>query len=475
MTIDAATGVQFGVGQSFYDHIVTNFFLPTIEDARNNSSVLVSMIEQGDPEEISGKYVVWPTQVSRNTGHNASREGGKLPDPGSQGFITCAMGIRVLRGRIKVDGGTLRRGQTNGGAFATAVELEVKGIAEDIRVERNRMLHSDGSGRIAEIASVAGSTFTLRENQDVEGAANTTPITATVLELGTRVAIVNPAGGAPRVGAGSQAGFYVILATDTTMQLALTPGGTAVTVASVLGSATGDWVVRISQDTVGTGADSTGFRTEPMGFAGIFADVGVLDGSGQVPASVPGTSGPQQSVGGDDYTTVSTASAFFQGQLATSANPWNRAVVMDAGGAGARPISELLLQSAFSDIERLNNGEVSILLSNYGPYNSYVNLLTGDKRFPNTLELRGGHKVLDFNGVGWVKDRFCKGNRVYMPNMPQMKWMQVEALQRLAPLGLPQWERLADNDAYWTGWVYSGNLRVDVRQRAGGVLVDLST
>lgn len=469
--IDTATGVQFASGQAYADSFMTNFMVPVLADARNNSSVLWSMLKKQPHTPVSGRFIVFPVRFGRNTGSNAVRESytaqssPDLPDPGAQGGKNYSFATRTMYGRVKLDGPTIRRGKTNGGAFIPISELEMQGIIDDMTVECNRMAHNDGSGRIAEYSS-GTTTVTVRMNQSIEGVPTvSTPIADKYFEVGQRVAFCS-AGGTIRTRAtGSQTGLYVIAVTSTTIQLALTPGGSAVDVTGDSSGVTaGDWIVRISNDTASL--TSSGFRSEPMGFGGIFCDDGALDGNGI-------SSNAQQS-GVDDFSTTAITSAGFQGLAATSANPFNRAVVLDNGGSGSRPLTEELLQQAFSDAEEINNANISILLSAYPAYNAYVKTLTPDKRYNDTLELKGGHKMLSFNGVAWVKDRFCYKNRVYMPNLEEFTVYEVEPLQPLAAFDVPRWERLANKDAYWAGWVTSYNLGVNVRNRCGAVLTELA-
>lgn len=468
--IEGTTGVQFASGQSYYDHLLTNFFLPVLADARNNSSVLWSQIQKVNKHHIEGRFVVFPIRTTRNIGRGSVRPGSVIPDPGSQGAKTQTTETRTYQARVKIDGETLRRGKTNGGAFITPEQLEIDGQADDIQIDMNRMSHNDGSGRMAEVASVSGTTITLRINQSIEGAPACTTSPGLYLEVGDRIGFYTP-GANTLVSSSSQIGFYVFsLPTASTVRVSLIPPSASGSAAvDISGSLTvGDWLVRVASDTPSNGSTSpvnSAARAEMMGIGGIFSDAGCLDGNG--------ASGSQQS-GANDYTVTSVASANFQGNAATSANPWNQAVVNDNGGSGARTLSEQLLQQALSDSEERNNATIDMLLSSYGTYNSYVKLLVPDKRYNDTLELKGGHKMLSFNGIGWWKDRFCYNGRVYGINLGELQYFETEPLQPLDPFGIGRWERLRDLDAYWTGVVTSGNLGVSVRQRVGFVLTELA-
>lgn len=470
-------GVQFISGQPYYDHVLTNYFMDLLPDARNESSVLLSMIEKTGRTPVSGRFLVWPTLYGRNTGVNnvgfsftsaGTTRGGRIPDPGQRSAITASTRTRKGMARIGLDGDTLRHGKTNGGAYAEALKLEMEGIIKDITIDRARQVHNDGSGRVAEISSVATTTITLKVNSSIEGASNTRAAGTLdmYIEVGERLAAITSAGTIH--GAAAQSGYYVIAVNvsgaNVTIQVAATPGGSAVDVSALAAPwAANDWLVRCGVgDVLATLAD-TGFKNEIQGIGGVFSDIGVLDG---------GTaSGSQQS---GSYDNTNTATTWFQG-IVCSTNIFNQGIVLDSSGAGLRPISEILMQQAISDAERINNANITTLFSHHETYNSYVQILTPDKRYQNTTDLSGGHTALSFNGLPWVKDRFCYQNRVYFLAMDQFEIAETQALQALVGGDVTVWERLADNDFYWRAWVWDDQLLVSgIRNRTGALLNDLA-
>lgn len=469
-----STGVTFAAGQSMFDHIVTNYFKPVLADARNNATPFWSVLKKGMAKmDTSGRFIIWPVRTTRNRGRNAVREGGAIPDPGSQGFKTYATESRTYMARIKIDGATLDRAQTNGGAFADAVTLEMEGQIDDIMVDHGRMSHNDGSGRLAEVSVAAASTLTLRINQSIPGALSCSTKPTLYLEVGDRIGFYNPAGDALRVGSGGtttagQNGFYVqTIVSNTQITLSSTDDlATTVTLADITALTLADWVVRVSGEQV-PNIKGTAARAEFIGLQGILSPDGVLDGNG--------SAGSQQSGGGGTPLTSTTVTGgLFQGLVADGTNPWNRAPVLTTGTSSTRPISELLLQQSVSDFEELNNGILTLLLMSYSTYNSYFALLAPDKRYSNTLTLEGGHSVLTFNGQPILKDRFVYGNRAIGVGMDEWMYHEVAELGPMAPFGIPRWERLNDTEAYWTGMRARGNIGVNVRQRAGFQLLDLS-
>jgi len=473
-TTFATGGVTYASGQPYYDNILTNFFLQLLPDARNESSVLLGMIEKTGKTPVSGRYLVWPVLYGRNTGVGSVGYQGAIPDPGYRNSATCTALSRVGMATIQLDGDTIRHGKTNGGAYAEAVKLEMEGVIKDIMIDRARQVHNDGSGRVAEVGTTIGAnSCNVVVNSSIEGASTTNPAGTLdqYFEIGERVAFISNTG-TIRAVYSSQQGAYVqaisVSGSVVTITFTDTPGKATSTNFNS-NPASGEWIVRCSQDASTTTTTDSAFKREIMGIGGIYSDIGVLNG--MVAA------GAQQSAG--TYDDTSTATTWFQG-VVCSTNPWDQGIVLDSSGAGNRPLTEALMQQAVSDAERINNANITMLMSSYPTYDSYVALLTPDKRYQNTTDLKGGHTTLSFNGLPYVKDRFCYQNRIYFLGLDQLQMAETAPLQSLTAEDVTVWNRATNSsgkalDRYWRGWVWDDELIVSgVRNRTGAVLVNLS-
>jgi hypothetical protein len=265
----------------------------------------------------------------------------------------------------------------------------------------------------------------------------------------------------------TQTGFYVTSTTisgnDVVITFAAAMGGTDITGTVLSTNVTvGDWICTAATETA-TNLDS-GIKHEIMGIAGIFSDIGPIDGVG--------VSVAQQ---GGAYSVTATTSTLFQGVLCAT-NLWNQGIVLDNSGSGNRPLTEALLQQGVSDAERINNANITMLMSHPYTYDSYVALLVRDKRYQNTTKLEGGHTSLSFNGLDWVKDRHCYQNRVYFLALDgQIQICETSPLEPLQAGDVTVWERLQDTDKYWRGWVRDDQLIVSgIRNRCGAVLTELN-
>lgn len=476
MAVTNSNGVVYGqsgtspAANSYYDHLLTNYFLQMLPDARNNSNVLLSMIDKRPTTAVSGKYIVFPVRFGRSTGLNNVGYGGVIPDPGFQKAQTYSTMTRKGMARIALDGDTIRHGKTNGGAYAEAMQIEMEGIIDDIMIDRARQVHNDGSGRLAEVKSISGTEITLKVNSSIEGAL-TTRAAGTLdkyIEVGMRIAAFDNASAPYTFAAGVYQAYVTevtVSGADVKIKVASTPTGAALTITGgAVPLVTNAWLVRCSQATgAATLRADSGYRTEMMGIGGVYSDTNVFDGVG--------LSGLQQTNAGES---LGASAAGFQG-LDAGAYDFNRGIVLDNGAAGNRPLTEELMQQAISDAEEINNANIELILSSFPTYNSYVKLLTPDKRYNNTLELAGGHKTLTFNGIGWVKDRFCYQNRVYFLALDQFHILETAPLQALVGGDVTTWERLDEYDKYWRGWTWEDNMIVEIRNRTGAVLTELAS
>ena len=473
--VEQAPGVSFGDtgASSFSSNVITNFFLPVLADARNNSTVMWNYIKDAEGFNVSGNYIVWPVQYGRNTGHNSIRPGGTLPEPNSEQYRTYTTNTRTSFARVKVDGETLRRAKTNGGAFVDAVMRETESMVDNITVDLARQIHNDGSGRMGQVqATISGSTTSVvvKYNASIEGAPSLMSGATSLLgkptmflEIGDRIAFMASDGTLRALTTGGQNGFYVLAITATTITVEVTQGSGTAVLASAFATAptAGDFIVRASAEIV-VDSKSTSYCAEMTGLGGIISDADVLDGIGVSTAG-------QQS-GASNFTGTATG---FQG-IASASFAFNQGVVNDNGGSGLRALTEAMMQQALSDTEEINNANVDLICMPYGTYNSFLKLVLPDRRFNNTTDLKGGHRTLDFNGLPVVKDRFCYPGRVLFVATDMIRRFTVEPLRPINYQGTTTWERLRDTDAYWTGWVVSENVGALVRNKTGAVLSELS-
>jgi len=106
----------------------------------------------------------------------------------------------------------------------------------------------------------------------------------------------------------------------------------------------------------------------------------------------------------------------------------------------------LINQAQLTAVES-NGGKTNLIISDFGMRDAYAALVVADKRFVNTLELDGGFKGLDMNGIAWVADGDCSGNTVYFIDTEHLQVMQMSDWNWMDRDGSVL-SRVASTDAY---------------------------
>lgn len=126
---------------------------------------------------------------------------------------------------------------------------------------------------------------------------------------------------------------------------------------------------------------------------------------------------------------VSSGDALF-GVSGTTYSVWNSYV--DSNGGTLRPVSEAIFEEAQHEVVRRSGEPIDLWITSDGVHRNVAALLTSIKRFPNTLELKGGYKGLDMSAAGsgrsggrevaltWDVD--CPNNKAFGLNTGKLKW-----------------------------------------------------
>lgn len=471
--------------------LMTDFFGSRLHDARNNSAGILSVVLDSS-QKVSGKFYREPVKFGRNpNGFNFVREGGKFPDPKANKAREYFVRTRTQFHRFVVQGKLLRSARGDVTRYVDPLSDMMADQMDDYLVDMARIMYSDGSGRVGEFVSGAAATsgtLTVRSNQDVltghgSGASASTsapdePATH-YFEVGGRYMVVSGTGTIRYV-------FEVDSIDNATQMQATTIGSYSGTNLNGGSSTTGDWIVKCSNDDSGLSVNSSALRAEPVGLGGIFGSLGIFDGNGP---SLPvgetawtGTSSLAYGYGGTDLYSV-TDQYWFQGLPANaSAAGWegdltfNQAVISQNGGTPRAP-TESLFQRFYSTIRDTNNAMPDMIVSRSEVRDTYAETMLPDKRYNDTLNLKGGwdSALAGPSGKPWVTDIRCQHNRAYLLSLADGGWTQLveEPLGWASEQDSNVWQYLQDDDIYQARMVESMNFMVGVRNRCGGLILDL--
>ena len=115
---------------------------------------MLDQIERdADHIDHTGRRAVVPLHKNRNRGRKSIADGGTLPSAGAQVYLDAIVPLRYHTYGIELTDQVIEASKTNEGAFVSAIEVESKGVAVDMRKDINRQAFSRGNGALTEAVS----------------------------------------------------------------------------------------------------------------------------------------------------------------------------------------------------------------------------------------------------------------------------------------------------------------------------------
>ena len=121
------------------DPILKEFYLGPIIESLNSQIEMVQLFTKATLD-WSGRRVVIPVHVSRNSGTSYLAEGAALPDPGKQDYVNLHVQAKYLYGRFRLTGQAIATAKTNANSFATYVQSEMDRLVTDVKVKANQAM-----------------------------------------------------------------------------------------------------------------------------------------------------------------------------------------------------------------------------------------------------------------------------------------------------------------------------------------------
>lgn len=207
---------------SFADVMKTRYIDP-LNDQVVRAHVLLDRFEKISDFEMSGNYAVIPLIMNRNPAVGGRKDTGgggpKLPAHGAQTYAKATFQIGLHYGRGSVSGAVNRKSRDKAGAFAQALDTEMKGLMKSLPDDLNRQLCGVGNGRAASFLGNQGtSTLYTCDARDVFSA-----------KINDRVAVANITTGVEILPATGATVVAITLGTGNTHSIEISAVGGQVT------------------------------------------------------------------------------------------------------------------------------------------------------------------------------------------------------------------------------------------------------
>ena len=410
------------VGQgSAYDIVLKDFYEGPIRKHLNNNVTILKYVERSK-RKWSGRQVLFPVHLRRNTGVGARSEQGQLPVAGRQTYVESRIRTKHMYGRITMTGAVIAASQGDRGAFATALRTEIDGMRTDLRNDMNRQCF----GNNLEGITLGGDLLT-----GITGILGTVTAVA-----GTTITTTSPGTRYLKQGMSLQAGTHdeLLAGNHQTSEVA------SVTNTTVF-EKTGAGTFQVNDILVRGDASDHSFSNEITGL-----DM-IIESSGSLQNIDPAVNGEW-------------VSKKFDNPLGT--------------GGTSRPLSLELMQLAVDAADEIGGTEPNLIMGHHSMRREYINLLTSDVRYAPE-QLKGGFQKLTYAGgstpITIEFDKHAPYNKLFFIRTADLK-LYVQQDWKWADRDGSTFSRLQNQDAWEAFMLWYGNLGCE-RRNSHVVITDL--
>lgn len=148
---------------------------------------------------------------------------------------------------------------------------------------------------------------------------------------------------------------------------------------------------------------------------------------------------------GGIVTNTDPASGALQGLAVATYPVWKASILANSGTP--RTISESLMQTAIDTVSQAGDGEVSAIYNTFGVRRAYQALLTTDRQYVNTMDLKGGAKAIAYDNMPIIADKNCPANKMYFIDENALKFYRLSDFDWMQGDGAVL-SRVSGSDAY---------------------------
>lgn len=351
-----------------FDNALKENYAPGLKNAVNNSNVVWAEAVK-NTEDIVGDEAVWSIHSGRSNSTGARGELAALPTADRQRHIKARRGLTFQYHTIKVSGPAKHLTRGDEGAFARALETEIKGAEKDMKNSMSRQVFGQAvtvnsslqTGVIATLSADPGTGTTLTFANEDESVMRH-------FYVGMLLAVINPADGTVRTGSGA----IEVAAINKSAKTITTAAAVDAAIAS------GDFVVQSSSD------GGKGLNQEIDGLRYLINDSGTYAG------------------------------------IDPSTNPVWKSVSVGSTTTG---VSEVIFDEAIETVETDGDGSTpELVVVEHVQRRKLASLLQAQKRYDGRdMTLTSGWKGLSLARGTLVADRYCPTSYGFAIHQPELQ------------------------------------------------------
>jgi len=381
-----------GIDRTVFTDALKEYYLGPLRDQVNRATALLDVLDTRSNVQVEGKYFVVPLISRKHKGvvsrSGATKSANKLPTSAAQTYKRSIWYMKYHYARIEIDGPVMRSTKTDRGAFARALDAEIRGVGIALPQDLNRQCWGDGLNKLCTLSA------------DVSASTSITCSDTRFLEVGQLIAFVDDTTG---------------LLVDTATVASITSATAFTTAANVTAVAADDSIYSESDST------ATSWNNGMTGLQAIVSASDVTDAAVDVGSITRATAG-------NDF--------------------WKANELTNSGTN--RPLSTGLMQQAVlaSQNNKFGGTAPTHAWMDADIWATYGNLIHADRRFNSKeMTLDGGWVYLEFSGVKCLWDKDAPPNQIYYINKDHLFFLQQSDLQYMDEDG-NMLNRVTDYDSY---------------------------
>jgi hypothetical protein len=400
---------------SAFDNILKEFYLPLFEEQFNRQTVLMDeVILKRDSEHVEGKNAYIGVEWETLGGTDSIAEGGTLPTPEPGDYNRLQIGMKYHYARFRITGPVIDASANDPGAFAPALQREMKSKITSFLRHANRMMMGDSSGALARVD---------------DGSPDTT------LGVDAAYGIADDNNGTLFFTPNMNVGFY-----------SAKTGGTARGAARITAVNKSTNIITINA--LPSGTSNNDFITRELSSENeMMGLLGIIDTS--------------------DFVTT------LQNINGSTETRWQAQKRQGSSAGTNEALTLLRMQLLWDDVTFQGGGTPKFLLGSSGTALTYAMMAKRENITVNKMTLDGGWSGLDFNGQAPViADVMCPKNRLFYIDPSTLRLYELTRPQWL-DRGTGVLKQVGDTDVFQATYQWYAELGVSNRGK-NGVLEDIT-